>query len=91
MKKDELLHEIYEQVKKDPDSYLEIIASANSGWVDFKKGYNWKQTALEAGIFKLINKKTAKEWLENRSKQGYLNLDMFPEFEWTLKRIAGIE
>jgi len=86
--KAKLLSDIVSLVEKDPDSYIDVISAANSGFIKFREGYTRKLTALDFSLWKLIRPKKAKEWLENRETQGYLNLDMFPELEDTLKRIA---
>uniref|UniRef100_A0A6M3LUK6 Uncharacterized protein n=1 Tax=viral metagenome TaxID=1070528 RepID=A0A6M3LUK6_9ZZZZ len=76
-------------IRQKPDLYTLFVSTCAAAWSDFENGYNRKLNGLTQLLWKLIKSKKAKEYLDNRKTQGFLNLDMFPEIEEELKRIAS--
>jgi len=83
-----LLNDLYGLILEKPEYYTEVITCASKAWNKYKANFNEKEAGLDLLFHRLIDKKTAKEFIKNRNTEGYLNLDMFPKIEDTLKKIA---
>lgn len=83
-----LKSDIYDAVKEMPDLYTDFVGICASAWSSFKNAHTRQKVALDLAFFKLISPRVASKWLQERKTSGYINLDMFPEFEETLQKIA---
>lgn len=80
---------VFGMIQQKPDLYPVFVEVCARAWSSFKDGYDSKVAGLSGILWKLVKPKKALEFLANRKTHGYLNLDMFPEIEEELKRIAN--
>lgn len=83
------LEEIYDLIVEDPDFYKDVIGVSASAWSHYKEGYTAKEAGMECLLYKCVNKKKAQQFIDNRKKQGWPNLDMFPRLEEALGNIIN--
>lgn len=84
-----LIESIHDAIQKDPDFYPHIINAAATAWSDYRQGFTEKEAGLELILYKLLTKKKAQEFIDNRKTPGWPNLDMYPRLEETLNNITN--